>query len=45
MLASSQLVDSMFEVRSIGTRAKFKPVKKLEAEKPSAELVAELVKV
>ncbi len=45
MPASCQLVDSMFEVRPIGTRTKFKPVKKPEAEIPSVELVAELVEV
>lgn len=35
----------MFEVRPIGTRTKFKPVKKPEADIPSVELVAELVEV
>ena len=35
----------MFEVRPIGTRTKFKPVKKPEAEKLSAELITELVEV
>ena len=45
MSASCQLVNSMFEVRPIGTRTKFKPVKKPEADIPSVELVAELVEV
>ena len=45
MSASCQLVDSMFEVRPIGTRTKFKPVKKPESEIPSVEFVAELVEV
>ncbi len=45
MPASCQLVDSMFEVRPIGARTKFKPVKEHEAEIPSVELVAELVKI
>ena len=45
MSASCQLVDSMFEVRPIGTRTKFKPVKEPEAEKPSVEPAAELVEV
>ena len=45
MSASCQLVDSMFEVRPIGTHTKLKPVKKLESEIPSVELVAELVEV
>ena len=35
----------MFKVRPIGTRTKFKPVKKPEAEIPPVELVAELVEV
>ena len=35
----------MFEVRLIGTRTKFKPVKKPEGEIPSVELAAELVEV
>ena len=35
----------MFEVRLIGTRTKFKPVKEPESEIPSVELVAELVEV
>ena len=35
----------MFEVRPIGTRTKFKPVKEPEAKMPSVELVAELVEV
>ena len=33
----------MFEVRPIGTRTKFKPVKEPESEIPSVELIAELV--
>ena len=33
----------MFEVRPIGTRTKFKPVKKPASEIPSVELVTELV--
>lgn len=45
MSASYQLVNSMFEVCPIGTRTKFKPVKKPEAKIPSVELVAELVEV
>ena len=45
MSASCQLVDSMFEVRPIGTRTKFKSVKKPESKIPSVELVAELVEV
>ena len=45
MSASCQLVDSMFEVRPIGTRTKFKPVKKPASEIPSVELVTELVEV
>ncbi len=45
MSASCQLVNSMFEVRPIGTRTKFKPVKEPESEIPSVELVAELVEV
>ena len=43
MSASCQFVNSMFEVRPIGTRTKFKPVKKPKAEIPSVELVAELI--
>lgn len=43
MSASCQLVDSVFEVRPIGARTKFKPVKKPEVEIPSVEHVAELV--
>ena len=35
----------MFEVRPIGTRTKFKPVKKPESEIPLVEFVAELVEV
>lgn len=35
----------MFEVRPIGTRTKFKPVKKPTSEIPSVELVTELVEV
>ena len=35
----------MFEVRPIGTRTKFKPVKKPASEIPSVELVTELVEV
>ena len=35
----------MFEVRPIGTRTKFKPVKKPAPEIPSVELVAKLVEV
>ncbi len=45
MSASCQLVDSMFEVRPIGARTKFKPVKEPEAEIPPVELVTELVEV
>ena len=45
MSASCQSIDSMFEVRPIGTRTKFKPVKKPASEIPSVELVAELVEV
>ena len=45
MSASCQLVNSMFEVRPIGTRTKFKPVKERESEIPSVELIAELVEV
>ena len=45
MSASCQLIDSMFELRPIGTRTKFKPVKKPESETPSVEFVAELVEV
>ena len=45
MSASCQLVNSMFEVRPIGTRTKFKPFKEATSEIPSVELVAELVEV
>ena len=45
MSASCQSIDSMFEVRPIGTRTKFKPVKKPTSEIPSVELVTELVEV
>ena len=45
MSASCQLVDSMFEVRPIGARTKFKPVKEAEAEIPSVELITKLVEV
>ena len=45
MSASCQSIDSMFEVRPIGTRTKFKPVKKPASEIPSVELVTELVEV
>lgn len=45
MSASCQLVNSMFEVRPIGTRTKFKPVEEPESEIPSVEFVAELVEV
>ena len=44
MSASCQSIDSMFEVRPIGTREKFKPVKKPAAEKTSVELVADSLK-
>ena len=43
MSASCQSIGSMFEVRPIGTRTKFKPVKEPESEIPSVEFVAELV--
>lgn len=45
MFASCQLVNSMFEVRLIGTRTKSKPVKEAASEIPSVELVAELVEI
>ena len=45
MSASCQSIDSMFEVRPIGTRTKFKPVKKPTSEIPSVELVTDLVEV
>ena len=45
MSASCQSIGSMFEVRPIGTRTKFKPVKKPASEIPSVELVTELVEV
>ena len=45
MSASCQSIDSMFEVRPIGTRTKFKSVKKPASEIPSVELVTELVEV
>ena len=45
MSASCQLVNSMFEVRPIGTRTKFKSFKEATSEIPSVELVAELVEV
>ena len=35
----------MFEVRPIGTRTKFKPVKEPETEIPSVELITELVEI
>ena len=45
MSASCQSIDSMFEISLIGTRTKFKPVKKPVSEIPSVELVTELVEV
>lgn len=45
MSASSQLINSMFEVRSICTCTQFEPIEQRESEISPVELVAELVEI